>query len=364
LFYDVTIIDEFKFVKQQAVCAHYVHQPNRGYDACERLLYSPNQRPSGVNYMRFYIGSLPTEGTPICLGKDKQCNPSVCLGSNGQIFVSLRKVKDSILTDGSYEMGCDGNVVKTWNRVMIFSSVQELFENQVPMEILEVPAGFDDDTTKAGNILGFEDLRLVYDGQQLHALATCRQTNPAHENEIVLLSNILPGGDDFQVYRLTKNKKCEKNWVPWKPFSQDIRFVYNHESYFLFDQENKSVTFQPAPQHIYSEEPFLKNIRGSSQLVCVDLDTYYQIVHEVFLHPNTPGRRIYYHRWIVRNEEFQIIGYSDLFYFRQKQGIEFCAGLEYIPSDDMFLISFGVEDKEAWIVKSFRRDIIIHTLSK
>jgi hypothetical protein len=56
----------------------------------------------------------------------------------------------------------------------------------------------------------------------------------------------------------------------------------------------------------------------------------------------------YWHRFVWFDAENVLRGVSRRFYFQQK-GVEFAAGLAWHPDGGRLLISYGVDDSEAWI---------------
>ena len=72
---------------------------------------------------------------------------------------------------------------------------------------------------------------------------------------------------------------------------------------------------------------------------------YYFLTHEVRLKDN---KRVYFHRFMVLNNDLELSKYSDLFYIEDIQ-IEFVIGMIYHNSD--FLISWGKNDAEALVSK-------------
>jgi hypothetical protein len=92
----------------------------------------------------------------------------------------------------------------------------------------------------------------------------------------------------------------------------------------------------PAPQ-IGSQ------FRGGSQLVQFR-GGWLGLIHEVA----HGGHRVYEHRWVWLDNSLTLKRWSLPFVFRERQAIEFAAGLAITGSS--VVASFGVRDAEAWLV--------------
>jgi len=60
------------------------------------------------------------------------------------------------------------------------------------------------------------------------------------------------------------------------------------------------------------------------------------------------GNRVYFHRFVWLDAEMNIQRVSIPFVF-QKPRFEFCAGMAWASDGKRLILSFGVDDKEAWI---------------
>ena len=70
------------------------------------------------------------------------------------------------------------------------------------------------------------------------------------------------------------------------------------------------------------------------------------MIHEV----SYQGRRYYLHRFVRADAEWRIVSVSRPFYFRHL-GIEFAAGAWLTHDASDVLVTFGVEDCEAWLCR-------------
>jgi hypothetical protein len=84
--------------------------------------------------------------------------------------------------------------------------------------------------------------------------------------------------------------------------------------------------------------------RGGSQLIAFD-SGWLALVHEARVRD---GQRHYRHRFVWFDEAARLRGVSRPFFF-QKRGVEFAAGLAWHPDGKRLVVTYGVEDSEAWI---------------
>ena len=84
---------------------------------------------------------------------------------------------------------------------------------------------------------------------------------------------------------------------------------------------------------------------------CLD-DGWLALIHEARV---KDGKRLYWHRFVWFDESNRLRGVSRQCFFNKK-GIEFAAGLAWHPDGQRLLISYGVDDREAWIatVEAFK----------
>jgi hypothetical protein len=87
-------------------------------------------------------------------------------------------------------------------------------------------------------------------------------------------------------------------------------------------------------------------ISGSSQVIPFKCG-FLSVVHEARQHPHT-GKRYYQHRFVWYDKSKTMQRITKPFYFHDKV-IEFVAGVAWHPNGKSIMISYGREDKEAWI---------------
>jgi tetratricopeptide (TPR) repeat protein len=162
------------------------------------------------------------------------------------------------------------------------------------------------------------------------------------------LSVIDSGSKEKERYRIEPPRKsyCEKNWMPIldMPFHY-VKWTSPTEVVKVNPKKGTSESIYIVEQDI----TFPRDIRGGSQVITVGK---YRIAltHEVELWKNEQGKKDaqYYHRFIVWDMEWNIVGYSEDFKF-MTANIEFSCGLAYDGND--FVIPFGFQDSTAFILR-------------
>ena len=203
------------------------------------------------------------------------------------------------------------------------------------------------DVTPVWEFIGLEDARVVYWKDNLYLTGVRRDTKTDGEGRMEL-SVIDSGSKETERYRIEPPRKsyCEKNWMP----ILDMPFHY-----VKWTSPTEVVKVNPkkgTSESIYIVEQdttFPRDIRGGSQVITVGK---YRIAltHEVELWKNEQGKKDaqYYHRFIVWDMEWNIVGYSEDFKF-MTANIEFSCGLAYDGND--FVIPFGFQDSTAFILR-------------
>jgi hypothetical protein len=95
--------------------------------------------------------------------------------------------------------------------------------------------------------------------------------------------------------------------------------------------------------------------RGGTQAIDFD-GGWLALVHEV-LGGASEKQRVYHHRFVWFDAASTLQRVSRPFFFRKK-GIEFAAGLAWHPDGKRLLISYGVDDGEAWIATVVASEVL------
>ena len=141
-----------------------------------------------------------------------------------------------------------------------------------------------------------------------------------------------------------ERRRREKNWTPVLG-GGELRFIYTFDPAVLMDRDGHE-TATRIPE--FAADHF----RGGSQAIPFD-NGYLCVIHEMVLIEN---KRTYIHRFVQTDRDGVLISCSRPFYFLAK-GIEFAAGLARRPQGNRLLVSFGFEDKEAWLAEFDEEDV-------
>ena len=330
-----------------SICAYY-DERRRGAGASEanRLALDRNASPSAREQARhnlfwylqplkaqvpsFYPTKLPFH-TPEGWAA---MNPSV-INRHGNPLILIRTVNYAITQDGRYVMRSapDAPVVidtRNWlmrlgpNGTVASSSLIHLPELPPP----EFPL-----------VRGFEDSRLFEWKGELWTISTVRELTREGWCEQVLspiinADGLRYGGQVIKV--LPKERRHEKNWMPWPREDGDLHFVYRlgcliaPNGDFVCHHDNKLD---------------LDHISGGTQVIEIAPKLYLALVHEA---RTIPGKstRYYQHRFVEFFADGSVMNVSPPFFFHDRQ-IEFAAGLALFGS--RLMVSYGVRDEEAWI---------------
>jgi tetratricopeptide (TPR) repeat protein len=203
------------------------------------------------------------------------------------------------------------------------------------------------DVTPVWEFIGLEDARVTYWENKLFLTGVRRDTKPDGEGRMEL-SKL--GSTSAEIERLRieppTHSYCEKNWMPVldMPFHY-VKWTNPTEVVKVNTEKGTSETVATVEQSI----TFPRDIRGGSQVITVG-EYRIALTHEVELWKNEQARKDaqYYHRFIVWDKDWNIVGYSEDFKF-MTANIEFSCGLAFDGND--FIIPFGFQDSTAFILR-------------
>ena len=200
------------------------------------------------------------------------------------------------------------------------------------------------------SIQGFEDCRPFFSQGQWWASATARDVMPdfrashlllhlSEQHHIVDAKPLHGFGDQLH----------QKNWMPVP--GDGLRWLYSCSPAFMVQADPESGQLHVASGLV--PDIACEHWRGGGQMVPWDNDLL-GIIHEA---RDTPQGRQYLHRWILTDLNGLIKSHSLPFYLF-KPGIEFVAGLTWAHSGDQLLLSFGVNDNQAWLLRVSRDNVV------
>lgn len=170
------------------------------------------------------------------------------------------------------------------------------------------------------------------------------------------------------IYNIDKSKwyiidspvkgRTEKNWTPLVK-DNALYLIYSWEPLVIYtlnlDSLEEGNKLELVEFKRESTNLSLDGFRGGSQFIEYKYNGtrhWLTCVHEV----DISDAYIYIHRFILMNENFEIIATSIPFYLKEID-IEFCAGMDYDLDGENILLSFGLKDRQALIKKVKLTDI-------
>lgn len=281
-------------------------------------------------------------------------NPSIA-NINGRWLCVIRTANYRFLPGGGYEVL--GDSVQTRNFMAELSPTFDIIRVTEMVDKAERPR-------TDFYIHGYEDCRLFWWNGALRVTATACDLTKNGDREIVLCTL----DDDYaiveaKVLRGQWSPFPQKNWMPVVDSPTRLHFVYSAFPEVIltcrYDEDDDLLIDLPkipnfAPQRL----------RGGSQGVRVE-DGWLFLVHDVaWASTSRMPPRTYLHRFVLMDEDLQVVRMSDPFFFIKK-GIEFGAGMAL--RDEQLVVSFGVDDAQAFlgvfhlpeVLASLRADYVI-----
>lgn len=299
-------------------------------DRAHRALLAYAEPLSGATHVRLHP-PLPEPWVP--------CNPCIVRRDDGYL-VNCRAVNYRQRDARDYTVHDPDGVVRSRNLLLRLDgelrtvSATELYGEAPP--------------PRCERIAGFEDARLLPTSHGLLAVVTTADRHPSGR----VGPSLLRIDEDGRVRRevpLTGYGlvKVEKNWLPFLADDGRVRLHYGFEPLVVLDVDLETGVCRPCDVR---EAPFdltrFRHSAGPVPLRTAAGPGSLFVVHEVVVLPER--RRRYLHRFVWTPEVGADVWASPAFTLRAL-GIEFVAGLCRDLGGDRLLLSFGVEDREAWI---------------
>lgn len=207
------------------------------------------------------------------------------------------------------------------------------------------------DVTPMWEFVGLEDGRLVEWNNKLYLSGVRRDTTTNGQGRMELSELVFDKDKVLETSRIRipapepNDSYCEKNWMP---------ILDEEYSYVKWTNPTEVVKYNTETQECITTHltPYqslnTKDLRGGSQVISYK-NYRIALVHEVNLFPSEAGRKnaIYTHRFVVWDQNWNIIDMSDEFSFMDGK-VEFSCGLVY--NNKQFIISFGFQDNAAFLL--------------
>jgi hypothetical protein len=287
------------------------------------------------------------------------CNASLCYHNN-ILHVILRSVEYTLHCcegEEKYQSTYEGPVsyyhkdndltLRTVNYYGVLNPCTLVLESYNKIDTSEC------DTNPLWCFIGLEDARLVNWNNKYYAIGVRRDTTTNGQGRMEFSELLINEDHVREVNRIriespNPSNYCDKNWMPIKnkPFhfvrwTNPVEIVETN-----LDSKTSKVIYK---NNITLNFPY--ELRGGSQLVEWNNNTYLSIIHEcdfVAKNYNSNKNASYYHRFVLWNTDFSIKYISSSFNFMSAK-IEFCIGLEVI--EDYVIIIFGYQDNSCYALK-------------
>lgn len=268
------------------------------------------------------------------------CNPSITYDATRRRFrVAVRAVNFGFTESGAYYFRSSGG----------FQTVNYLADLDEHLELTRVQTLSDDHyrhpPPASYPVTGIEDLRIFHFRDEWWAVGSNPNFDHRPTMQVVLVR--LRNGEltDRRALTSDQNLRMEKNWMPaLHPQTGHLHLIYSCSPTVVLRYRHKQASVRPAFIH---DAPLLaRGLRGGSQVIPFD-SGYLCLVHDVVV-KDGERMRTYFHRWLWFTPTWQIGKLSAPFFLRHS-GVEFVAGLTQVGK--MLLVSFGVNDAEAWLAR-------------
>src|ERR1035437_5407671 len=266
-------------------------------------------------------------------------NPSVATVGN-EIAVVVRAVNYTMDEQGRYLIKSTNGEANSTNPIKTRNFLANLRDNFTVDTVGEILPPPDLPKPVYDLVVGFEDMRL-FRWRDFWWINACvrDQNREGWCEQIVARMGYSTGSNpvlDTWSKMLPVHRQHEKNWMPWVD-GTNLEFAYRLG--VTVDSDGKEATRTPI--NIAADA-----ISGSSQVIPFKWG-FLSVVHEARHHPPT-GKRYYQHRFVWYDKSKTVQRITKPFYFHDKV-IEFVAGVAWHPNGTSIMISYGREDKEAWI---------------
>jgi len=347
LFIDREVLD-WGLLREISINAYYTPWRDEGADANEKLGLGRGA-PSGVAGLAtsnaiFYAAALPADAyvriTPKVPAAYAPCNPSILRSGDGYL-INCRSV--SYRMDGyqAYTAAEADGILRTKNflvrtdRELRYLDQQEIVCDTPPLREVWVR--------------GLEDARLFEKDGRIGFTATTTEHHPAGP---VRMCVAVLGPPDSPVHPLPirgfGEDRVQKNWLPFVDReSKELLALYGLDPLTVLRIDPESGMAERVVEKPQGRE--LSRFRGSAGPIELPVSAgggRLVIVHEVAFQ----GLRYYMHRFLRISDAWDVVEASRPFFF-MRRGIEFACGAALSHGEDELLITFGVEDREAWLCR-------------
>ena len=205
--------------------------------------------------------------------------------------------------------------------------------------LYEIKCVYDDHPLRDAHIKGFEDVRICCVGNDVYGIGVHWEYG-AHNHPSVVLLSFVKHNDEYIIDRIKpityKDTICQKNWVLFSE-NEKLYAIYSHHPLIIIQLDTTFSGNDIVVTEKYS--PYdLSRVRGSTTPVQIGTE-WLMIVHDV-IYKNT---RKYFNRFLRYDKEWNVIGISEPFYFKQFY-VEFTLSVMYDKEKETIIIPYSTCD--------------------
>lgn len=354
-------IYSYKLIEELSIIAYYANLKREGALACDYLKFLSNdiisQHAKNNTMINSFYYIHPISSMSHIKLSVSTTSPFISSGaslfytSKTKVNGIVRAVNYSINDSFQYDIRDPNRNVRTENYWIEYDIEKNKMETSYLIE--------NRSTTKKvreAHIKGFEDIRLCMHNNQLYGLAVDWEYGEKNHPSVVLL--FFKKDETDQKYFISnvrhityENTKCQKNWTLLSKNSK-LYAVYSHHPFTLLelcvdennDEEEKD--YKVVMSQYNRNEYDLKEIRGSASPVFIQgKKEWLFLTHEVIF----KDTRKYYHRFLRYDENWNLVGVSEPFYFK-KFYIEFSLSILYDDENDTIAIPYSTRDNSTEMI--------------
>lgn len=320
-----------------AITYYYQNKKPEGFKLNDRILFVPgigsDEFAMGSSNMQYFIQPLTKVrylnlALPEPVWGYNPTNPSIITTETG-FLINIRAVNYYIKEDRSYSYP---GYIHTRNFLCHMTRDFKLNKYE---EIIAATPYTDKGATHT--VKGLEDVRIFMTSKGLRALCTSWNYHDGDNPQQCLLNLDEPNKTTVTHIPSPNNRVCEKNWMP---FTENDKMLAVYEPSAIIDLETNKIT-NGKPNGIHMDR--WRGSGGPISFTHKNKPCYLMVTHEFAM---VNGKRQYWHRFIIMNTKYKVIGFTLPFYFWHL-GIEIVVGLAI--KDEHIYITFGKNDVSAYV---------------
>ncbi len=355
---DVLFIDyhvySYRPIYEFSIIAYYMNLKIDGLLATQYVILDKNDKiPNHVKDVTkknvvFYIRKIPPTSIQRLqnISLFQYYNPSsssfsLVSAENNQYQGVLRTVNYRINDKGQYLYPPHMNYIHTEN---YWVTLQK--NNIQTQKLITIsPNCYKEYSREYYSIQGLEDGRHVFYQDEIYISFTSFEYGKEPKASLVLTHM---NKDTYEIDRIVHLKyeehKIQKNWVPFV-FQNKLCFVYSYSPFIILSVNPLTGDCEEVLHKNFNYD--LSDLRGSASPIFLShLNQYIIMTHEVAFCET----RKYIHRFLLFDEEFNLLQISEPFYF-QELFIEFSLSIMYNHITNEIIVPFSIKDNESFICK-------------